>query len=421
VCVFHTVMYVGEDNQENRQGGACCLVSWRCFGAGGSLPRWSGRFAVLVEMGPGSRQYKVSRYNINRQVHAVLCLLLITFLCLPPLTTSIWNEFFLSPDLDKLDRFGHTRNRTAIIISGQLRSGNISFFSGDLKPTFGLTNMFGAADPPSSVQTQIEWLMKPLTEWGGIDVFMYVEAHAEDSSNVWDGNPAIFKPRIGDTTACEIYSYHPIFHNGTGNRFFCLVEEEVSLINTFVANFSTWTRYSYGNRTGMVEQALRQYYGMYRANHACKQFAAANNVHYTYKIRLRPDTALVKPFPKWSDFRFRDTSPNCRKHIYYASKRIYNNGNEDWFNVGLAEDMDHILDRYIDFTTEIFYWTKPGKIYFDLEDHLVVTMASKHHTCMSDYPEIWMVVIRVNGHALNKWRPKPIENDWKEMSTFSFV
>jgi hypothetical protein len=42
VCVFHTVMYVGEDNQENRQGGACCLVSWRCFGAVGSLTRWSG-------------------------------------------------------------------------------------------------------------------------------------------------------------------------------------------------------------------------------------------------------------------------------------------------------------------------------------------------------------------------------------------
>jgi hypothetical protein len=349
-----------------------------------------------------------------------LVCLIVALLGLPALTTSIWNEFMLSPDLDKLDRSGHTRNRTAILLTGQLRSGNISFFSGNLNPTFGLTNMFGAADPPTAVQTQLEWLMKPLTEWGGVDVFMYVEAHPEDNNYVWDGNPATFKPRIGDTTVCEVYSYHPIFHNGTGNRFFCLVEEEVALVNTFIANFSTWTRYSYGQIPGMVEQAVRQYYGMYRANLACKQFAAANNVHYTYKIRLRPDTALVKQFPKWSDFKFRDSSPNCHKHVYYANKKIYNNGNEDWFNVGLAEDMDHVLDRYVDITTEIFYGLRPGKNYFDLENHLVETMAEKYHICMSDYYDVWMVVIRVKGHTLNHWRPPPIANDWKEMSTLSF-
>jgi hypothetical protein len=331
---------------------------------------------------------------------------------------AIWNEFFLSPDLDKLDQTGHARNRTAILITGQLRSGNISFASGNLKANANLA-MFGAADPLSTIQTQIEWLMKPLTEWGGLDVFMYVDSRPDDKNYVWDGNPASFRPQRGDITACKPYSDNSIFHNGTGNRFFCLVEDEVALMNQFVRNFSTWSRYSY-NSERMNEQALRQVYSMSRANLACKQFATAYGIHYTFKIRLRPDTAFVKPIGPLSNMLFRNPSVQCKKQIYYANTHIYHNGNEDWFNIGLSQDMDHLLDRYHDLTTEIFYGLKPGRNYFDLEDWLTQIMATKYGVCMGPHESIWMVVIRVNGHTLNTWQPPLLTNDWQELSTLQF-
>jgi hypothetical protein len=39
VCVGVSSVFEG---QSGESGGACCLVSWRCFGAVGSLTRWSG-------------------------------------------------------------------------------------------------------------------------------------------------------------------------------------------------------------------------------------------------------------------------------------------------------------------------------------------------------------------------------------------
>jgi hypothetical protein len=78
----------------------------------------------------------------------------------------------------------------------------------------------------------------------------------------------------------------------------------------------------------MKEQVLAQLYGIYRANMGCKQYAQLHQFEYKYKIRLRPDTAVVKAFPPYSSMDF-DPKPNCEAgSIYFANKVIYKSGNE---------------------------------------------------------------------------------------------
>ena len=78
-------------------------------------------------------------------------------------------------------------------------------------------------------------------------------------------------------------------------------------------------------------------------------------ISYKYKVRLRPDTAIVKPLPLVSQMDFSGgNKPECLTHILYANKVIYKSGNEDWFNIGLAEHMDKLLDRYLDFISTPF-------------------------------------------------------------------
>ena len=328
-----------------------------------------------------------------------------------------WMAFHLSPDLASRDQTGHIRNRTAVMITGQLRSGNVSFSSGLIQDDFQSQN-FGADDPPTVILTQIEWFLKPLAEHGGLDVFMFVDAHPEDANYEWNGNPATFRPRPGDTTACRPYSDHPLFHT-TGSKFFCMVEAETQLMNGFIRNFSSWQRYAFhGER--MYEQALRQYYDMYRANLAAKQYAVANNIKYTYKVRLRPDTAFVRPAPDFATIQFKlSNHPDCNSMVYYSQKRIRNgnNVNEDWFNFGLTADMDRVLDRYQDFTTELFHGLKPGRNFFNLESHMLQTMYSKYRICMQQHVDFWVVVIRLEGQSYNTWQPPPNAMDWTDMSS----
>lgn len=182
-------------------------------------------------------------------------------------------------------------NRTAIILSGQLRSANLTWFSGHIFQNIN-SRMFGKDDPPSTAATIVEFLFKPLALLHGVDVFMYVTARPETASTYsWDGDPFTFEPRVGDVTACNPFSNNEIFRN-TGNRFFCLVEPELQLMTPFIKEFPCWKTYTYGKSEKLKEQVLQQLYGLYRANMASKQYALMTGVGYQYKVRLRPDTAV---------------------------------------------------------------------------------------------------------------------------------
>ncbi len=180
----------------------------------------------------------------------------------------------LSLGLANLDHSGYLRNRTAVIVTGQLRSGNISFTSKNVSAN---TQFLGPDDPPTVILTQLALLLKPISEEGGVDVFMFVESSDQDKDYIWDGDPLTFRPKEGDTTACGPYADNILFQN-TGNRFFCMVENEDKLMTKYLSQFSKWKRYIYHNIEGSAEVALRQYYSMYRANLACKQYSIANNV-----------------------------------------------------------------------------------------------------------------------------------------------
>ena len=127
----------------------------------------------------------------------------------------------------------------------------------------------------------------------------------------------------------------------------------------------------------MREQALQQMYGIYRANLACKEYALMADVKYVYKIRLRPDTAFVKPFP---DYVKMDMGPKngAVGQILFANNYLYKSAsNVDWFNVGYTRHMDFLLDRYIDFITTPFV-SSSKKAWWDLENHLAGLMGSRY-------------------------------------------
>eukprot|EP00981_Chlorochromonas_danica_P013738 scaffold6806_cov177-Ochromonas_danica.AAC.10 len=277
--------------------------------------------------------------------------------------------------------------------------------------------MFGPADPPTTAMTIIEWIFKPLARKHPIDVFMYQTARPGASNANWDGSPETYQTVLGDTRGCEIFSKNEVFQH-TGNRFFCLIEPEEPLMNRFLANYSLWQNYYVVNGPYYLrEQALQQLYAIYRGNLAAKQFALANGCQYAYKLRLRPDIAPVQPFPDLSVFDFGPTSPGTDGTIYYANRAIYNNGNEDWFNIGRAADMDHLLDRYVDFISlpPLYITNKP---WFTLEQNLLGIMQIRYKIALTHHIDIWMVVIRVVNHpSTTRWVIPPKQNDWLELST----
>lgn len=307
--------------------------------------------------------------------------------------------------------------RTAICLSGQMRSANLSWTSGYIHENAAF-RMFGPDDPPTTAQTIIEWLFKPLSQEGGLDVFMYIQVPPTNNNSNWDGDAFSFVPQVGDLTGCKLFSDNEVFRN-TGNHFYCLIDAEVQLMTTDLRNFSMWQKRHPGYQNEkMNEQALQQYYGMYRANLASKQHAVANGIVYSHKIRLRPDTPFVKPFPGIASLNFgpRGTKEtDCKSTIYWCSRWI--GGYNDWFNVGLTADMDHLLDRYVDFTSTYFDFVSNNgrKWWWDLEDHFEALMRGKYNICLESGPDIWMVVIRRKGHSNEAVIP-PVENQWVDIS-----
>ena len=313
-------------------------------------------------------------------------------------------------------------HRTAVLISGELRSGNMTWRHKMLRRNQALA-MFGVEDPPTPIETIIQWLFEIIiSQGGGLDVFYYVQAHPGHNNSDWDGDPARYDAEIGDLRVCEPFKNHGLF-NDTGNRFFCLVEPEIQLLTPMVNSNPSWNTYGYGKIIPAREQLLQQLYGMFRSNLASKQYAIASGINYKYKMRVRPDIALVRPFVKYNDLNFNKDMDGCAT-IVYPNKAIMRGGGEDSFNVGYTEDMDHVLDRYLDFISlpnSVGYssnWTA--------ETYLINSMRNLYNICFTWNPGIWMVPIRSNAvthisrtPVSQLWRPTAIENQWIEVGNLS--
>lgn len=70
----------------------------------------------------------------------------------------------------------HTNYRTAIIISGQLRSGNYSFTSGKLQYDQKI-RWFGNDDGKTPIETVIFNVINRVALYGGVDLFIYIQVN----------------------------------------------------------------------------------------------------------------------------------------------------------------------------------------------------------------------------------------------------
>jgi hypothetical protein len=204
-------------------------------------------------------------------------------------------------------------------------------------------HLFGPEDPETPIASILELVLKPLAQYGGIDLFIFTQIHPYNDtetppSRYWNGDVATYEESYAEYTTCQLYRSHAIFHPSTGNKVFCKCEYEKALSNAFIEKFSFWESYYYASIVESKEMLLQQLYGIYRANLACKQYAMANNIRYVYKMRLRPDLAAAAEFPKMNTISFEPTAANCKSTIFYPSLVFFRNGGaEDSFNFGLAE------------------------------------------------------------------------------------
>jgi hypothetical protein len=96
------------------------------------------------------------------------------------------------------------------------------------------------------------------------------------------------------------------------------------------------------------------------------------------------------------------------------------NGAEDSFNVGYADDMDHLLDRYVDFTT--YPYPDASIRQWNAEQYLVGLMKVRYNLCLQWLADIWMVPLRSNSkfHGYTptgqRWEPTKIYNQWQELT-----
>lgn len=185
--------------------------------------------------------------------------------------------------------FFSKKDRIAILLTGQLRAANRTWCSGTLTRedyTFDvLKNITNVEDqtprdifangctprsssltgPETTAGTIIERLFKPLAKQHGVDVFMYQTAQIGYNNHDWDKNkPEDYEPMIGDIQGCQVFSQNKVFAQSTGNHFFCLVEPEVELLNSFLESSPIWTVYHFRVNRQRNEQALQQLYAIYR-------------------------------------------------------------------------------------------------------------------------------------------------------------
>ena len=102
-----------------------------------------------------------------------------------------------------MDTHMRDTNRTAILLSGQLRSSNLTWAGGQIRRNRESV-MFGSSDPPTPAACIATFLFESLhKQGGGFDVFMYLTAKHDAKASDWNGNPLLFEPAPGDTTACR--------------------------------------------------------------------------------------------------------------------------------------------------------------------------------------------------------------------------
>ena len=273
-------------------------------------------------------------------------------------------------------------NRTAVCITGQVRSTNLPW-EGDFI-WFGprIKQLKHRDGTPGD--TIIENVFSVLAIHG-FDVFMNVATTGEGS---------VLQPIVGDKSVCSSLHDETIFStNRTNpNNFFCQVEKSYSHLNTFVKSYPNWRNYIYKDNEAEHEFLLQQMYDIHRCNEGIRQYSASTGVQYKYKMRLRPDSAWGSPIPRMEDLdfgKYGNNSSDCKSIIRISSRYHYLGGNEDTFAVGLSSDMDVRLDEYVDFMDNVHTMDKQWN-----NEQYLQSMLLKKKICLQDDDRLIMYIVR---------------------------
>jgi hypothetical protein len=205
-------------------------------------------------------------------------------------------------------------HRTAVILTGQLRSGNISISSKDIRRYHNGPSWMPmdphrhswpiANDNRTPIMTELDNLIAPLALFGGVDLFVYLLVDRKVNSTSWNGDLNTYEPYFGDTRPCELYHRHPIFHNNTGNKVICMHEYEKQIYhkNPLWENNEGWRVFS--EYPLAQERFLVQEYNKYVCNRMVKLYSNTYGVKYRYKVRLRFDLGVIEAIPSLDQFNF---------------------------------------------------------------------------------------------------------------------
>ena len=274
--------------------------------------------------------------------------------------------------------------RTAFCISGQLRSGNLSWDSGYLRSDAGF-KLFGEQDPPTPIETTIERVLKVFAKQGGLDVFMYVSCSPGGAKQL--GHPRYSRPTVGD--------------NKTNNIFFCLVESEKDLVSVH-DNSTLWHSVFVNRINAFAPDTLRQLHDIYQSNQMAINYSKANNVSYTYKVRWRPDLAVPKPFPLFERLNFQPPlgkSNQCDSSILFAIPFITPLPIAvDQFSIGRANDMDNLFNHYLEFVSNPGLNSSLLNTSWTLEGSLEYFLLNHYRICLVINYDILLTIIRTRDH-----------------------
>jgi len=230
-----------------------------------------------------------------------------------------------------------------------------------------------------------------LSRYGGYDLFVVQpgairgtdgELHMQAQPNPWNGGYEALRPDtvnsqgVPDTmTIFEKREETPLPYNKSDPR---------------------WKRYFISARKPSKEPAytqnlLFQLYDQHLCNQIARNYSAATNTTYRWKMRMRTDLAFVHPIPPLASL---DLGNRLHPKVRHTSARYFPGANQDSFAVGEAWVMDVFFDRYRDVYTHFYTATKEG---WTLEGYLASYMLEKLNATLHGDDNLRGVIVRMKG------------------------
>jgi hypothetical protein len=250
-------------------------------------------------------------------------------------------------------------------------------------------------------------LFDPLAENGGFDLFVVKRG----SVRAWGPSNNTMKASAPSSNGgYEALRPDSVNWRGEPNNMIVYDKgEEHSL--PYNASDSTWRWYAqalklnHGSGMGprrrewaqdvVIQAALHHSYDQYLCNQLVKNYSRQTNTVYAYKMRVRPDMAMVSPLPPLHEMDFGGEHGNPQR-VHVTTSKVQSGGNQDSFGLGRAHVMDVYLDRYPLLHT--MHYQRP----WVTENFLMDVLWQGAHAIITEHPGIQGAVVRTRGFTRGK-------------------